>query len=73
MVAGNFVEGNPSKSLRFEEEYELIGLEGLGTEQTLDSLKVIVFETACDIANPDGPVDEVIEETDNTIDDAVPE
>ena len=51
----------------------MIGLEGLGTEQTLDSLKVIVFNTACDIANPDDSPADVIDETDNTIDEVVQE
>ena len=38
----------------FNESYQLIGLKGLGSADSLDSIGVIVFDTTCDVSNPTG-------------------
>ena len=38
----------------------MIGFEGLGTDTSLDSLRVIVFDKTCDIENPDGVQEEPV-------------
>ena len=40
--------------LKFTKRYQLIGLKGLGTDKGINSLGAFVFDTDCDITEPNG-------------------
>ena len=40
--------------MQFNESYQLIGLKGLSTDASLDSLGIIVFDATCDVTDPTG-------------------
>ena len=47
--------GNINRTFSFDRGYQLIGLKGLSTATSLASLGFIVFDSLCDVENPDGP------------------
>jgi len=54
LVKGLKVESDETKTLRFNQSYQLIGFKGLGSADSLDSLGAIMFDTTCDVNNPQG-------------------
>ena len=43
-----------TNQLKFTKRYQLIGLKGLGTDNGINSLGAFVFDTDCDITEPNG-------------------
>ena len=54
LAAGSPALEDKIQSLQFSEQYQLIGLKGLGGSESLDSLGVIIFNRDCDLDDPNG-------------------
>ena len=52
LAAGTVEKSDKTKVIQFNESYQLIGLKGLGSELSLDSIGMIVFDTTCDVTDP---------------------
>lgn len=52
--AGSVKTSDQTKTVQFNESYQLVGLKGHGSATSLDSLGIIVYDTTCDVTDPAG-------------------
>ena len=52
LKAGTVEKSDENKVIQFNESYQLVGLKGLGSEVSLDSIGIIIFDTTCDVSDP---------------------
>lgn len=55
LSAGTPTPSDLTQVLQFSKQYHLIGLKGNGGSKSIDSLGVIIFDTDCDLNEPNGP------------------
>ena len=53
-VGAQRARDNQTKTFKFDKRHQLMGLKGLGRDNSIDSLGLIMFDATCNIDDPDG-------------------
>ena len=56
LKSGSQQTGDLEKTFSFTEQYQFVGMKGIGSTTSLDSIGLIILDTECDFADPTGSV-----------------